>query len=518
MTPAVATVATLRRILLWAAALVWLAIVLVAVSQHEFWRDEVRALSIAVAAPSLWALPSLLVNEGHPVLWYALLHLAHQGLGSSLALPVVSVIVAAAAVLVFLFRSPFSLPLKLLFTFSVLPLYEYSVVARGYGLGMLLMFCFAALYPYRRSHPWLLALVLALLANASLHSLPVAGLLLLLWLWDELIADREQLTSRRTGVLSAATALIILAAAFAVYTALPDARSIVVSTGEATSARSYGDALAELLREPWRAMGALLPFPEQMLQWSGWRVLQGACLVVLILGLAVRTRLALALVAALVALGVLAHLFPPSLRHQGVLLAFVIVLYWLYEDAPREPVTRLSGRLHIAAVVLALPAVLLWNDALAVYQIRRDLVHEMSSSKALAAWLDARPQYREAILLGEPDYFLEALPYYASQRIYIPRESRFGTWVRFTTDARPTMSLGELLAVARSLKERERQSVLIALGFPASTFEQRTRETHSYNKVLTWTASEWQQFMQASALVASFRTALDETFDLYEIR
>ena len=66
-----------------------------------------------------------------------------------LVLKVLSILIAGAAMLLFIFRSPFPLPLKVLFVFSLLPLYEYAVMARNYGISMLLMFSFAALYPRR---------------------------------------------------------------------------------------------------------------------------------------------------------------------------------------------------------------------------------------------------------------------------------------------------------------------------------------------------------------------------------
>ena len=91
------------RLVLGASAMVWLAIVLSTAWHHEFWRDEVRALSIAIAVPSWWELSDFVKTEGHPVVWYALLRITHQVLGSLLALPVASVLSAGGAVLIFLF-------------------------------------------------------------------------------------------------------------------------------------------------------------------------------------------------------------------------------------------------------------------------------------------------------------------------------------------------------------------------------------------------------------------------------
>src|SRR5262249_53254723 len=99
----------------------WLALVIITTSRHEFWRDEVRALSIARAARWPTDLIPLLKDEGHPLLWYLILYTGKTLVDTPLVLPIASVSVAFAAVAVLLFRSPFPLWVSLLFMFSALP-------------------------------------------------------------------------------------------------------------------------------------------------------------------------------------------------------------------------------------------------------------------------------------------------------------------------------------------------------------------------------------------------------------
>ena len=162
----------------------WLALVLFVSSRHEFFRDEIRALSIALEPDSILELPGALRNEGHPVLWYALLRIGYAATGSQGVVLALSVIIAFAAVLLFLSRAPFPLWQKVLFAFGI-PLWTYSVSSRNYGISMLLFFLFAALYPRRKQHPLLLGLVAAALANTNVHSCILACLLVALWCGDE---------------------------------------------------------------------------------------------------------------------------------------------------------------------------------------------------------------------------------------------------------------------------------------------------------------------------------------------
>ena len=125
----------------------------------------------------------LIRYEGHPILWYLILYLGHSIVDSPLVLPIASIAIASAAVALFMLRSPFPLWLKALFLFSGLPLYEYSVMARNYGISMLLLFLVASLYRYRTTQ-WLpLAIGLGLLANTNIHATVLAFLLMLTWAW-----------------------------------------------------------------------------------------------------------------------------------------------------------------------------------------------------------------------------------------------------------------------------------------------------------------------------------------------
>lgn len=510
------------QLFLTLVALAWLMIVLVTYQYHEFWRDEVRALSVSLESPSFWGLPAFIKNEGHPVAWYALLRTGYKLTGSAGVLPIISIMIAAGAVLLFLFRSPFSLGVKLLFVFSILPLYLYSVMARNYGISMLTMFSFAALYPYKKSYPWALAVILAVLSNTNVHSLLLAASLMCLWLYDEMVVERECLSAHRLCIIGLCAALVLTAGLFSLHTAMPDERSIAsyAYNSDTEGAAYYIAAFLDLFRHPFRmTLGMLLPYTEG----TGviLRIVQFYLLAGLVLGLAVKPALMLAAAFVLVAMGYFfSFAYMGELRHQGLLLTFIISLYWIYGSSESVPKRgTLEARLHVHALILVLPLVLLWDDYLAANYIRDDIRNEVSSSKALGSWLAARPQYQQAIIIGEPDFYLEALPYYSPQRLYIPRESRFGNYVRFVTSATPVMSVAELLARGKELKQKENSPVLIALGVPPDAFDKRSSYSYSYNKTLTWTPREWEQFKANTDHQASFWEALtDEKFDLYEIR
>src|SRR5207245_11130040 len=110
--------------------------------------------------------------------------------------------------------------------------------------------------------------------------------------------------------------------------------------------------------------------------------------------------------------------------------------------------------------------------------------------------------YREAMLVPEPDYFIESLPYYANNRIYFPREHRFGTTVSFTTAADRLCSLGKLLAQARVLKTTEKQPVLIVLGHSEVGRNGLHKKNFSYNNVFTCSFDEIEDYNKSIYMVA----------------
>jgi hypothetical protein len=512
-----------RRVSSWLLGLVaaaWLVLVIVTAWHHEFWRDEVRALSIAIAAPSLWDLPALLRDEGHPVLWYGLLHVAYAVTHSVLVLPVLAALIACVAVLLFLWRAPFSLPLKVFFVFSILPLYEYAVMARNYGISMLLMFAFATLYPSRRRHPLALAALLAALANTNVHSLLLAGILMALWLWDDAVVDRRSLTARAWRSLLLGAGLVAAAAVLATLTVLPDNMTSVTAVARPRPL----EVLIRVLTHPWESMDLVLPPRWGVVPGSPEHVFKDLLIVGLFLGLWARMRLAIAWAAAVIGFGLIFKLiYGGAVRHQGLLLIFALVLYWLRVDERDRDVGTRRDRPLVIAVHVLLPLILLWGDYMAFESVSTDLRYEVSSVKAFAAWLDGRPQYRNAIIISEPDHLLEALPYYSSVDLFMTREGRFGAWSRFTTASAGALTLAQLLDTAERLKSEQARPVLIALGLRATDFERSASQTSSFGHLLVWSPAQWQRFRGETTPVASFRNAtqspyFDENFDLYEVR
>ncbi|MBS1955878.1 MAG: hypothetical protein JST89_16965 [Cyanobacteria bacterium SZAS-4] len=160
----------LANILLWC---VYAAIVCFTAAHHEPWRDEADSW-LCTRDESLSTILSRTGYMGTPILWYAVVFpLSKLGLPYG-AMESLNVIFALLSVGLIIFRSPFGFWLKATMCLSYLFTYEYSIIARSYGLSVLLIMCLAALYHKRLAHPLYFGVLIALLANTNVHGLIVA--------------------------------------------------------------------------------------------------------------------------------------------------------------------------------------------------------------------------------------------------------------------------------------------------------------------------------------------------------
>lgn len=157
-------------------AVVWLAWTLLAVFMmfnHEPWRDEIHAWSLASGVRWPWDLFGYIQGEGHPPGWYLLLWPISRISPWWGTVQVVAVALGSAAAWLVLRHFPVSLGVRALVVFSYFPLYELSVVARNYVLAYL--FVIVALWLAHRpgTHPALVAFALLGSVGASLTTLPL---------------------------------------------------------------------------------------------------------------------------------------------------------------------------------------------------------------------------------------------------------------------------------------------------------------------------------------------------------
>ncbi len=494
---------------------IWLTVVIFTATRHEFWRDEVRPLSLARAATSPLDLYRLTQYDGHPILWFLLLYINKSIVDTPVVLPATSILIAFAAIAVFMFFSPFPFWIRCLFIFSALPFYEYSVMARNYGISMLLLFVSAALYRNRAKYPLSLAFVLALLANTNVHSAILACLIAALWAWDTVVEQRTASVQTRGLSLYLPFAIVFAGVLLCAAFTMPKENQIQTAIRHPVSMRELAYSLFSIVLRPERTFYQIVPaaLPPSVVS---------ALLFLAVFGLLHRPNLLLAALGGQIAFGVFFRLVSEGgvYRHQGLFLVFLLFLYWLFiESLNRGAMTRAKHLLFNMGLYVAMLTLILGNVAKTKNAVWTDISREMSSSKAFGEFLSSSRTYRDAIIVPEPDFLLESLPYYARNRIYLPREHRFGTTVSWTTEANFRLSLGELLSVARGIETRYGQSVLIVLGHWDVDKYKSGEKKYTHDKVFSWNTNESADFNESTILVREFKSAYgDENYRVYTIR
>lgn len=186
------------------------------------WRDELNALAIAWASPTISSLFWHIHREGHPWLWYVILWIPSRFTQSLLVLKVVQGIVSTASILFVALRSPFRTWEKALVLAGYFFVFEYTVLSRMYGV-MLLMF---VLYMWQRTtrpqSPILSAVFLGLIASVDTLGIMLSFALLLEYAYTA-FAQRHAspLFSRKTAIYASAVYGTLLL--FAVWSARPAA-------------------------------------------------------------------------------------------------------------------------------------------------------------------------------------------------------------------------------------------------------------------------------------------------------
>jgi len=456
----------------------WLAIEIAMAQGHALFRDEVRALSLAMQSDTIFGTATG-VRDGHPPLWHILLRAAYEVTGRYEVVTFVSLACAGAALALLLFRSPFAWPILALIAASRFALFDYSAAARNYGISMLAMFAFATLYEKHRQRGIVLGIVLFLLAISNVHSVILVGGFLLLWAIDSWRSEGLKLTpATKTFALNAGIALAgIAACAASIYPPRHDAAMITWDHGIdptlilkalAFPGPRFGETVLSPIAELTSAIGLGAIDGENYLV----AVLVSALLYAATLGLA-RTPGALAsAIAALCGFSVLFVLvYGGNYRHEALWLVFLISLYWIQQaraPLPLPPVWPSERELTPAVKIgwAAFIALLVLQTIGAAFAVRAELdpTQPYSQSRNFAEFVRSRPDLSDAIIMADPDYLVEALPAYLQNPLYMPREGVFSHVALFQRNGTLSLSVAELHQRAHALSRTYDRPVVLLIN------------------------------------------------------
>ncbi|MFH0783263.1 MAG: hypothetical protein V2B20_15115 [Pseudomonadota bacterium] len=487
------------------ALLVWILIVGVSALHHEMWRDEVRALAMALDGDNFWGLFKTLRNEGHPILWYWILRVSYWIWPTPAVLQVVSILIAYAAVMVFLKKAPFHIIVRLLFIYGVLPLVVYSVSARNYGISMLLYFLFADTFCKPQRNNLAIGIIIALLANTNFFAMMFSGILLCIWAIEEYFKQKEFKVFFRRFTLPAALALFGIA--LALFTISMDANSSVAPPHELL-ARDYLHPMLKSAQHPGRYFDQLMAAGPKMRDFV---------IFALIAGLLVNPLYAGSLYLSIFIYNLFsATIMTPTARHQGILFMLIVTLYWIVAMQNNKASKRYI--LFLAAIYLVFSPLFYHEITLAKLSITEDVSRELSSSAAFGKYINTNRQLQDAVILGDPDYILGPLIYYCKNRIYYVRENQYATYERYVKVPKEEVTLRDLLETGERIRDTEHVPVLILLQHWDIPKKENYTAIRPFGRNFRTNREEMLEFSARTIKIAEFNDAVaDENFEVFLI-
>ncbi|WP_223923238.1 hypothetical protein [Geobacter sp. AOG2] len=407
---------------------------------HEMWRDEMGPWLIARDSQTLLDIFHNIRYDGHPALWYILIWPLTRITTNPESILLLNLAVSGGTVFLITKAAPAPWWIRLVAVLGYYPVYEYGTIARNYSLGLLALFAFCAVFPFRRDHPFVLGTLLLLLANTSMLAclLAIAALIML----TIETATHQPVPGRKNiwrGLTIAAVGIL-----FSVYNMIPPP-----DTGYAMGWH-FGFDPAKLAQVMKNMTAAYLPLPkpgpgfwesELLAVFPIYREFSwiGAPLILILVSLALLRRPLALLYYLTGSLGLLAFFYVKHmgyLRHHGFLFICFGTALWLAETmspvslpGSLNPMSRYAER----AVAVLLPIILVIHMAGAAIAATGEYKYTFSAAKATAELIRERGLDKLPLLADLDVTGMPVVGYLDKPSAYYPCGDRFGSYVIWDT-------------------------------------------------------------------------------------
>jgi len=376
--------------------------ILYGITQHEPWRDEAQAWLI-VRDTSFSGLLKMLPSEGHPPLWYLLL-MPFAKLGMPyMCMNLLNGLIMIAAVYLLLFKTKLPLIVRLVLPFSYFFFFEYSLIARNYGLVVFFCMAIISLYPARFNKPVLYGLCVAGLFNSHVLAFPLAAGL---WILYAVEAAQRKLTGR----MVLAVAIMFAGSIYLIpYIALNK-----LNAGFAGQIADHQQHILDAITKGMLIDGN-----------AGLAFLLFAIMTVMII-----TRIK-PLFLLVIGLGgifyILGYRYSGYLWHAGLVFIVLTTVYGIAESYKPLNAGPKADLLKYGGWVLAATAILQWGNSFCSY--KQDIDDAFSGAKDAAGFLLANHLDRQ-IIVGQQAWAVSAIAPYLGKDIkfYYSECQRYGTY------------------------------------------------------------------------------------------
>lgn len=477
----------------WIVTVVFFVVAAWGLAEHEMWRDEHQTWLSARDSNSYLDLYRNTIYDGHPILWHSILWIFSKFTSAFQTVQVVNLAFGTAAIFLLNKHAPFPKLWRVLITFNYFFLYEYTVISRSYGLGLLLVIALCAAYHLRFRRPWVIAMLLFLLANTSVYgciiSLCFTGIILF-----DLMSGWKEHSLRGIRIITSLV-FALSGASLAIYMIYPEE-----DNGFYISKVSSFD-LSHLYYTLDKVVTAYIPVPD-LSRYDFWNtiayrsddaVLSPAIAIILLAATACmfinRPKIFL-----LYATGtglLLAFVYYTNLayaRYTGHFFVLLVACLWLAGNyAERHFASRITNSISKAGIRIRSVLIPLLLAAGAVGGIGAwagDLEKEFSASRKAAAYiqnekLDTLP------IVGSADYVISCLPSILNKKdIYYVEKSDWGTFLIWNNKRKYKIEAEDIVrSVERVTEQYNKVLLVLSKPLPALTlFDEKNIKVRYLNE------------------------------------
>lgn len=490
---------------------------------HEMWRDEYQAWMVAADAHSIPELFKNLKYEGNPVLWHAFLFIITTFTEDPFWMQVFHILISTASIYLIHRYSPLPIIQKVLLTFGYYTFFEYNLISRSYGLGLLLVVIFCVLYEKRQKYILWIAVVLFLLSNVTIFGVMLAVCFAGIIIWERIFTDKKSkvppVSWDRLGLFTG----IVAAGVFAGY--------LQIRPEPDNSFPQMYVTYYDIIRAQFtfsRMIQAYFPIPDfrtlhfwnsNILVPSGFQnMLWSAPVLYFLWVLAfLRYRLILLLYAGGTLLLIVFFYYTGNLwsRYAGHLLVLLMACCWLLHDHKEQPFKNalinkfslLTDRIRVPLFILILSV----NAYGGIRAYLKDLKHPFSNSPKAAAFIKEN-QLDQYHIIGSRDYIASPLAVQLRKKIWYAERHEFGSFIKYDQRRLNLFSFNDVQSTISELNKNGANRIILVISSPVQKTDQVTGESEPW---LEGKISEDLNMKLLTSIPGGI--VLDEQYHIYSI-